>query len=175
MQHQTYINAKAIQKMVFLTMTPKIVEALEELQSLQREADEKTKNQGRKIELEENQEDRRGENKTEKEQEDEENRVKNSLSDAKEDVQGFSTAREASKENEQNQPSLWNPKLGNPISHGQVIDLWKESKDRGLHAHSLDALLRGSRVYVPPPKSKPEPVSHHSGFTGIMFWLRILS
>jgi hypothetical protein len=169
-QHQTYINAKVIHKMVFLTMTPKIVEVLEELQSLQREVDEEAKNQGRKIEVEENQEDRRGENITEKEQEYGEIRVKNSLSDAKEDVQGSSIAREAAKANEQNQPSLWNPKLGNPISHGQVIDLWKESKDRGLHAHSLDTLLRGSRVYVP-PKLKPEPVSHHAGFTGIMFWL----
>lgn len=56
-------------------------------------------------------------------------------------------------------PLLQNPKLGNPISHGQIIDLWKRLKGRGTRPRTLDSLLKGSRIYHPPPKPKPEPVS----------------
>lgn len=58
-----------------------------------------------------------------------------------------------------NDPSLSNPKLGSPISHGQVIDLWNDLKARSPHPRTLDSLLRGSRVYNPPPKPKAEKVS----------------
>lgn len=57
---------------------------------------------------------------------------------------------------------LENPTVGKPISHGQVVDLsttllqHHKSHDRTFH---LDHLLRGSTLYVPPPKPKPEPVS----------------
>ncbi len=69
------------------------------------------------------------------------------------------------------EPSLAEPKVGNPISQGQVIDI-----SRSLRAHEmagkpsyssdkpvpyqLDNLLRGSRIYNPPPAAQPEPVSH---------------
>lgn len=57
------------------------------------------------------------------------------------------------------EPSLKTPKVGNPVSHGQVIDLWKQLKASKLSPCSLDLLLRGARVYIPPPPPKPEPVS----------------
>ena len=57
--------------------------------------------------------------------------------------------------------------VGEPISHGQLIKLSaclrkhfeanpNESKEL---TYDLDGLLRGSRVYIEPPKPKPEPVS----------------
>ncbi|RDL33890.1 uncharacterized protein BP5553_08258 [Venustampulla echinocandica] len=61
----------------------------------------------------------------------------------------------------QAEASLENPKVGNPISHGQVIDLSKQLKAYNLSPSSLDVLLRGARVYVPPPPSKPEPTSEY--------------
>lgn len=63
------------------------------------------------------------------------------------------SGQEASEE-----PSLLDPRTGKPISHGQVISLWKELKARDVSPYSLDTLLRGARVYVPPPKPKTEPV-----------------
>ncbi|KAG5970015.1 hypothetical protein E4U55_001875 [Claviceps digitariae] len=59
------------------------------------------------------------------------------------------------------EPSLTDPAVGNPISHGQILDLWKAlntDQDQGHQASpSLEQLLRGSRVYCPPPPPKPEP------------------
>jgi hypothetical protein len=62
------------------------------------------------------------------------------------------------------EPRLSNPQLGNPISHGQVIDLWKQLRASDSSPMSLDTLLRGSQVYAPPPKPKPEPVSQRRCF-----------
>lgn len=56
------------------------------------------------------------------------------------------------------EPTLLNPKLGNPISHTQVIELWETTKKLDISTYSLDALLRGSKIYIAPPASKPEPV-----------------
>lgn len=60
----------------------------------------------------------------------------------------------------QSQPPLDEPAVGKPISHGQVIDLWKalKSLEAASARISLEQLLRGSQVYVPPPPPKPEPV-----------------
>lgn len=63
------------------------------------------------------------------------------------------------KDSDNQEPQLSNPQIGNPISHGQVIDIWMNLKASNLSPTSLDTLLRGSRVYAPPPKPKPEPVS----------------
>jgi hypothetical protein len=61
------------------------------------------------------------------------------------------------------------PKLGNPISHGQLLAISKylkshpekiEGKEVGgkqLPIHLSD-LLKGCGIYTPPPKPKPEPV-----------------
>lgn len=57
------------------------------------------------------------------------------------------------------EPSLAQPKIGNPISHGQVLALWNQTKELGLSTCNLETLLRGARVYVPPPPPKPELVS----------------
>ncbi|KAG9499204.1 hypothetical protein J7337_010023 [Fusarium musae] len=55
------------------------------------------------------------------------------------------------------EPTLDDPKLGNPISHGQIVDLWKELKAQGNSNFTLEQLLRGGSVYIPPPPPKPEP------------------
>lgn len=57
------------------------------------------------------------------------------------------------------EPPLADPKIGNPISHSQIIDLWGDLKKHNLSPLTLEFLLRGSRVYVPPPTPKAEPVS----------------
>jgi hypothetical protein len=57
------------------------------------------------------------------------------------------------------EPSLIDPKVGNPISHGQVLDIWRNWKSHDETCPSLETLLQGSRVYIPPPPPKPEPVS----------------
>ncbi|QSZ33437.1 hypothetical protein DSL72_005005 [Monilinia vaccinii-corymbosi] len=59
------------------------------------------------------------------------------------------------------EPLLANPKIGNPISHGQIIDLWQGLKKQNLSSLTLELLLRGSRVYVPPPIPKAEPTSEY--------------
>lgn len=60
------------------------------------------------------------------------------------------------------------PVVGKPISHGHIIEVSKRLKDvnEDLRAakgddfvsHHLDSLLRGSQVYVEPPKPRKEPV-----------------
>lgn len=63
--------------------------------------------------------------------------------------------------------SLKDPGVGKPISHGQLIDISRHLKNRyqtaneeGLQApYHLDELLRGSKIYIPPPPPKKEPVS----------------
>jgi hypothetical protein len=58
--------------------------------------------------------------------------------------------------------------LGKPISHDQIIRIsryFKETRssynpdgDGGTSVdRSLDALLRGTKLYIPPPPPKPEP------------------
>ncbi|PNY25845.1 Uncharacterized protein TCAP_04224 [Tolypocladium capitatum] len=57
------------------------------------------------------------------------------------------------------EPSLAEPAVGKPISHGQVVDLWKRLRTPSQHpSHSLEKLLQGSQVYVPPPAPKAEQV-----------------
>lgn len=60
------------------------------------------------------------------------------------------------------EPSLDNVEVGKPISHGQVVAIWKGLRSQGLTEFSLEGLLRGAQVYIPPPPPKPEPVSDHS-------------
>jgi hypothetical protein len=65
----------------------------------------------------------------------------------------------ANAEKQPTEPSMVKPKVGNPISHGQVVDICRDLKARGIQPNSLEALLKGSKVYVPPPPPKAEPVS----------------
>jgi hypothetical protein len=75
-------------------------------------------------------------------------------------MEGGKAADEASQavqENRRSEPSLSEPALGKPISHGQIIDISKKLKELELSPYHLDILLRGSKIYVPPPPPKPEP------------------
>lgn len=56
------------------------------------------------------------------------------------------------------EPSLSDPAVGKPISHGQVIELRDGLREKGCDSFSLERLLVGSTVFVPPPPSKPEHV-----------------
>lgn len=62
-------------------------------------------------------------------------------------------------------PTSESSQMGEPISHGQIIELWKGLRDKGETKYPLEDLLRGSKVYVPPPPPKPEPVSLPSWMT----------
>ena len=69
----------------------------------------------------------------------------------------------------QGEPSLKQPTIGNPITHGQIISISKTLKEIRINSandsdddkvsYHLDDLLRGSKVYVEPPKPKAEPVA----------------
>jgi hypothetical protein len=67
------------------------------------------------------------------------------------------------------EPSLAEPAVGNPISHGQLIGLAKllrkyadlvpaKGENGEAVTYTLDSLLRGSNIYIPPPPPKKEPV-----------------
>lgn len=58
----------------------------------------------------------------------------------------------------QAEPSLDEPAVGKPISHDQILHQWKQLKENNMGSFSLESLLRGARVYMPPPPPKPEPV-----------------
>lgn len=67
------------------------------------------------------------------------------------------------------EPALDAPEPGNPISHGQLVDISKYLKENPEKARSrspdekdipiyLNELMRGCAIYVPPPKPKEEKV-----------------
>lgn len=76
-------------------------------------------------------------------------------------TEDISSDQNTSLESLSNEPSLQDPKPGNPISHLQVIALSSQLKTTSTIPSHLDALLRGSNVYVPPPPPKPEPTSEY--------------
>lgn len=53
------------------------------------------------------------------------------------------------------------PAVGNPISHSDITSLYKKlsALETSEPTYSLEQLLQGSQVYIPPPPPKPEPVS----------------
>ena len=74
--------------------------------------------------------------------------------------------------NEHDPPSLEAPAVGLPITHVQIIAISRRLKEHPVDTatqdsetsgsfslYHLDTLLRGSKVWVEPPKLKPEPVS----------------
>ena len=124
--------------MVLLTMTPSMVEALEKLERADGKAEGEELARKRMAEASLNEGDA---------QEDTEKSTENNQYQSK-------TAR-----NQHVEPLMSNPKVGNPISHGQVVDISRDLKARRIQPNSLEALLKGSRVYVPPPSPKAEPVS----------------
>ncbi|KAK8183369.1 endoplasmic reticulum-based factor for assembly of V-ATPase-domain-containing protein [Phyllosticta capitalensis] len=85
-------------------------------------------------------------------------------------------AEQMSKLQPPSEPSLSDPELGKPISHGQLIDIAEflkarlntpdDTHDQPVNEEQrpsfrLNDLLRGSRVYIPPPKPKPEPSNEY--------------
>ncbi|KAF2687776.1 hypothetical protein K458DRAFT_440578 [Lentithecium fluviatile CBS 122367] len=98
-------------------------------------------------------------------------------------VRALAKAAEASPEDfaklqQPSEPALADAKAGNPISHSQLIDLSKllkmhssEDEDENEAADedrcveenadptptTLDAILRGSKIYIPPPPPKTSP------------------
>ncbi|KXH52032.1 hypothetical protein CSIM01_07851 [Colletotrichum simmondsii] len=59
------------------------------------------------------------------------------------------------------EPTLGDYVIGDPITHSQILDLWKSLKTEGIEGFSLEGLLRGARVYIPPPPPKPEPSAEY--------------
>ncbi|KAK1753046.1 endoplasmic reticulum-based factor for assembly of V-ATPase-domain-containing protein [Echria macrotheca] len=76
--------------------------------------------------------------------------------DALKELEGLDSDASRLQQNE-NDPPLDNVCEGSPISHGQIVDIWKMLRDAEREGYSLERLLKGSRVYVPPPPPKPEP------------------
>lgn len=56
------------------------------------------------------------------------------------------------------------PAVGNPISHSDIVGLYRRLRatEASEPKYSLEQLLQGSHVYIPPPPPKPEPVSFNS-------------
>ncbi|KIM98181.1 hypothetical protein OIDMADRAFT_32079 [Oidiodendron maius Zn] len=150
--------------MVFLTISPTILEALEEVQLLDRDT---VRNPYKSLELHDERSLLKKDGKYAE--------VTEHL-DGGQEVEGIEDIEisfgEGGSKEQFNEPPLSNPKLGKPISHGQVINLWKELKARGHRPRSLDSLLRGARVYSPPPESKPEPGFQTSEYKALMARLR---
>lgn len=100
---------------------------------------------------------------------------------ALEELEGRGQLPEAPGENIE--PSLKQPALGNPITHGQIIAISKTLKEirtdetdenvENTVPYHLDDLLRGCKVYIEPPKPKAEPVGftypklHHAVFADL--------
>ncbi|KAI0096868.1 endoplasmic reticulum-based factor for assembly of V-ATPase-domain-containing protein [Nemania sp. FL0031] len=59
------------------------------------------------------------------------------------------------------EPCMKDPAVGNPISHGQLLNTLKALKAKGYVGFRLEAMLRGSALYVPPPPPKPEPTAEY--------------
>ncbi len=156
--------------MVLLTMTASIVEALEKIQASRSSLIEKNIQQLRQYTP------RDGESTIDQEK-DQEKGQKDFTHEAKFATEtktpaGLKTGNVGEKsvdQNEKTEPVLSSPSIGNPISHGQIMDISKEMKSHRLKPDSLEILLRGSRVYVAPPKPRPEPVM--SAASTPVFWL----
>lgn len=73
-------------------------------------------------------------------------------------VQGLDTLGDAGLEAKDEDPSLLDAKIGNPISHTQLLNLSKALKAKGRTPYHLDLLLRGAKVYIPSPPPKAEKV-----------------
>ncbi|KAH8886993.1 hypothetical protein GQ53DRAFT_693873 [Thozetella sp. PMI_491] len=76
-------------------------------------------------------------------------------------VEGLKRWHEIAPENNPQQltddaPSTDEPAVGMPISHGQILDLWKGLRDSGDGDCRLEVLLQGAKVYIPPPPPRRE-------------------
>lgn len=125
--------------MVFLTMTPSMVEALEKIQTLEHglEPADSQDDASATVDVATG---------------DQSSQSEKLQSQIKQNGGGKDGRGPTS-----NEPSLRNPKVGNPISHGQAIELSKQLKAKNITPNTLDGLLRGAIVYIAPPPPKLEP------------------
>jgi TMEM199 family protein len=152
--------------MVFLTMTTSMVEALEKIRSseLAEEKDELPKMDAKDRSYESGQPP--SEQATIRQADEKQRNTEDKSSNAH--AQATEITSDEKEDEKSTEPSLENPKVGNPISHGQVIDLSKQMKAQGLSPYGLEILLKGARVYIPPPPPKKEPVSSHSSLQPVL-------
>lgn len=161
--------------MVLLTMNPTIVEALQILDEFENahSYDEPTQlpsEQQTERDIKEDNPETFSENKVQLNTEDnktdteitEENTQNELLVQQDVPIASLEDANLAENAKVSQEPPLKNPKIGNPISHGQIIDLSRKLRKHNLSPLTLELLLRGSRVYVSPPVPKAEPVSYDS-------------
>ncbi|KAI0878227.1 endoplasmic reticulum-based factor for assembly of V-ATPase-domain-containing protein [Hypoxylon argillaceum] len=59
------------------------------------------------------------------------------------------------------EPCMTDPAVGKPISHGQILSTLKKLKAKGHVGFRLEAMLRGSALYVPPAPPKPKPTDEY--------------
>ncbi|KAM0143924.1 hypothetical protein ACHAPC_005655 [Botrytis cinerea] len=144
--------------MVLLTMTPNIVEALQILHTF-----ENAHSHDEPAQLPGEQQAERGikeDNKMDADVAEEDGRtnlaVQQDMLTASLEVAKLVENAKVSQE-----PVLADPKDGNPISHGQIIDLSRNLRKHNLSPLTLELLLRGSHVYVSPPVPKTEPTSEY--------------
>jgi len=159
-------NDIAHAKMVYLTMTPTIVEALQklhgrgihehdELEPSPKESVQPGKNAKQSMEDEKNTGERSGDIDLETQHFPEETQSPSSTTTS------TTGGDKMGNELKTTEPLLSAPAIGNPISHGQIIDLARDMKARELQPYQLETLLKGSTVYIPLPPPKPEPVGLH--------------
>ncbi|KAI0425467.1 endoplasmic reticulum-based factor for assembly of V-ATPase-domain-containing protein [Xylaria sp. FL1042] len=72
-----------------------------------------------------------------------------------------SNDRSQSDDTELAEPCMKDPAVGNPISHGQILNTLRRLKASGHVGFRLEQMLRGSALYVPPPPPKPEPTEEY--------------
>lgn len=148
-------------KMVLLTMTSTMVEALDKIRGLNQATD---KNTEKNVFCDDynstkGNDDNRGSEDQTKEHTTTDADEKKTIVTA---LPGHDAHPEERREgNAASEPTLSNPRIGNPISHGQVVDLSQKMKAQKLQPCSLEDLLKGARIYLPPPAPKPELVRIH--------------
>ncbi|PHH62792.1 hypothetical protein CDD81_6684 [Ophiocordyceps australis] len=63
------------------------------------------------------------------------------------------------------EPPLHEPAIGKPISHAQLLALWRKLQSSppmsASSPYCLEQLLSGSSVFLPPPPPKPEPSAEY--------------
>ncbi|KAL6875055.1 endoplasmic reticulum-based factor for assembly of V-ATPase domain-containing protein [Trichoderma novae-zelandiae] len=81
------------------------------------------------------------------------------LDDLRETDEPGGEASQQQQPNDESSASSPEPAVGSPISHSDIISLHKKlnASQSSAPKYSLEQLLQGSRVYIPPPPPKPEP------------------
>ncbi|TVY22943.1 hypothetical protein LHYA1_G008438 [Lachnellula hyalina] len=146
--------------MVFLTMTTVIVEGLEKIRTSKPE-EEKDEPREKGAEEGNSADDSPSENLPVATVQEAADKQQGTVKGSSSNVSVGTANSTLDEKAESTEPSLENPKVGNPISHGQVIDLSRQLKAQGLSPCSLEILLKGVRVYIPPPPAKKEPTSEY--------------